>query len=119
MKPMILYSNYREGDPTKRLKLAGVRRYAAAAGWCLARSARIDFDTHLSTFNVPEPMPAELVRDYTVEALHGDAGENIAAEKDNGSRLRPEDNPFPIEYEIEWIRLWRKDGEKLWKQARK
>ena len=30
MKPTILYFNYREEDPTKRLKLAGVRRYAAA-----------------------------------------------------------------------------------------
>jgi len=36
MKPTILYFNYREEDPTKRLKLAGVRRYAAAAGWSVA-----------------------------------------------------------------------------------
>ncbi len=33
VKPTVLYLNYREGDPTKRLKLAGVRRHAAAAGW--------------------------------------------------------------------------------------
>lgn len=26
-------------------------------------------------------------------------------------RLRPEDNPFPIDYEIDWVRLWQKDGE--------
>ena len=28
-------------------------------------------------------------------------------------RLRPEDNPFPIEYEIDWIRLWQGEGEEL------
>ena len=26
-------------------------------------------------------------------------------------RLRPEDDPFPIDYEIDWVRLWQKDGE--------
>ncbi len=28
-----------------------------------------------------------------------------------GARLRPEDDPFPIDYEIDWVRLWQKDGE--------
>ncbi len=33
MNPVILFLNDTGKDPTKRLKLAGVRRYAAAAGW--------------------------------------------------------------------------------------
>ena len=33
MSATILFLNDRADDPTKRLKLAGVRRYAAAAGW--------------------------------------------------------------------------------------
>jgi LacI family transcriptional regulator len=33
MIPVILFLNDTGRDPTKRLKLAGVRRYAAAAGW--------------------------------------------------------------------------------------
>ncbi len=28
-------------------------------------------------------------------------------------RLRPEENPFPIDYEIDWVRLWQKEGESL------
>ena len=28
-------------------------------------------------------------------------------------RLRPEDDPFPIEYEIDWVRLWQGDGEEV------
>ena len=33
MQAVVLFLNDRADDPTKRLKLAGVRRYAAAAGW--------------------------------------------------------------------------------------
>ena len=33
MPAVVLFLNDRADDPTKRLKLAGVRRYAAAAGW--------------------------------------------------------------------------------------
>ncbi len=33
MQAVILFLNDKPDDPTKRLKLAGVRRYAAAAGW--------------------------------------------------------------------------------------
>ena len=33
MNPVVLFLNDTGKDPTKRLKLAGVRRYAAAAGW--------------------------------------------------------------------------------------
>ena len=36
VKEAVFFFNYREEDPTKRLKLAGVRRYAAAAGWNVA-----------------------------------------------------------------------------------
>lgn len=28
-----------------------------------------------------------------------------------GMALRPEDDPFPIEYEIDWVRLWQSEGE--------
>ena len=28
-------------------------------------------------------------------------------------RLQPEDDPFPIDYEIDWVRLWQGDGEDL------
>ena len=28
-------------------------------------------------------------------------------------RLRPEDKPFPIDYEIDWVRLWQGEGEEL------
>ncbi len=45
MQAVVLFLNDKPDDPTKRLKLAGVRRYAAAAGWNLvpvgvARSRR-------------------------------------------------------------------------------
>ena len=33
MQAVVLFLNDKPDDPTKRLKLAGVRRYAAAAGW--------------------------------------------------------------------------------------
>ena len=33
MNPVVLFLNDTDRDPTKRLKLAGVRRYAEAAGW--------------------------------------------------------------------------------------
>ena len=49
---------------------------------------QIVFDTHLSSLIVPKPMPEELVRDYTVEALHAGKWEIVAEEKDNFLRLR-------------------------------
>ena len=49
---------------------------------------QIVFDTHLSTLVVPEPMPAELVRDYKLEAQRGGKWKTIAAEKNNAMRFR-------------------------------
>ncbi len=51
------------------------------------------FDTHLSSQKVPDPMPKELVRDYTVEALRGGKWETIADETDNALRFRRHDIP--------------------------
>ncbi len=49
---------------------------------------QIVFDTHLSSLNVPEPMPAELVRDYKLEAQRGGKWRAIASEKNNALRFR-------------------------------
>ena len=35
MQRTVLFLNMAEEDPTKRQKLAGARRYAAAAGWAV------------------------------------------------------------------------------------
>ncbi len=49
MQQTILFLNMAEEDPTKRLKLAGVRRYAAAAGWAVVP---VKFDRS-SSGNIP------------------------------------------------------------------
>ena len=61
------------------------------------------FDTHLSSLLVPKPMPKELVRDYTVEALRGNKCEDIAVEKDNDARFRR--HAIPSEPPVSALRI--------------
>ena len=49
MQQTVLFLNMAEEDPTKRLKLAGARRYAAAAGWAVVP---VKFDRSFSG-NIP------------------------------------------------------------------
>ena len=54
MQAVVLFLNDKPDDPTKRLKLAGVRRYAAAAGWKVVVS-----DTaHSRTADIPPLLAA-------------------------------------------------------------
>ena len=52
------------------------------------KEVQLIFDTHVSGLIVPKPMPKELVRDYTVEALRDGKWETIIAETGNFLRFR-------------------------------
>ena len=69
MPAVVLLLNYIAEDPTKRLKLAGIRRYAAAAGWTVEpierrRSKRADIPALLAEY-----APVGCICDYDADPM--------------------------------------------------